>query len=53
MCSPDDHMYLTGIKRDPDIETDSNVDLTDLLGIAGVPTFLFIHQEGKLFRKLS
>ena len=53
MCLPDDYMYLTGIKRDPDIETDSNVDLTDLLGIAGVPTFLFIHQEGTLFRNAT
>ncbi|XP_052779768.1 uncharacterized protein LOC128217013 isoform X4 [Mya arenaria] len=35
-----------GIKHDADVETESNVDLTELLGIAGVPTFLFIHQEG-------
>ena len=43
---------ISGIKRDPDIETESNVDLTDLLGIAGVPTFLFIHQEGKSVLKV-
>lgn len=24
-----------------------HVDLTEILGIAGVPTFLFIHAEGK------
>jgi len=37
-----------GIKpqQEADVETESNVDLTELLGIAGVPTFLFIHQEG-------
>ena len=45
-------LCISGIKRDPDIETESNVDLTDLLGIAGVPTFLFIHQEGKSVLKV-
>ena len=30
------------------IETESNVNLTDLLSIADVPTFLFIQQEGEL-----
>lgn len=39
---------VLGIKRDADVETEANVDLTELLGIAGVPTFLFIHQEGKI-----
>lgn len=41
------YLFVSGIKRDADIETESNVDLTELLGIAGVPTFLFIHQEGE------
>ena len=41
--------FILGIKHDADVSTEANVDLTELLGIAGVPTFLFIHQEGRLY----
>ncbi|KAL5013163.1 hypothetical protein ScPMuIL_007433 [Solemya velum] len=33
-------------RTDADVEEERMVDLADILGIAGVPTFLFLHPEG-------
>ena len=37
---------IVGLRNEPDLMSEKYMDLTELLGIAGVPTFLFIHPEG-------
>ncbi|XP_046358181.2 uncharacterized protein LOC124136325 [Haliotis rufescens] len=36
----------TGMRLESDLEGERQMELTELLGIAGVPTFLFLHPDG-------
>ncbi|XP_067685414.1 uncharacterized protein [Haliotis asinina] len=36
----------TGMRLESDVEGERQMELTELLGIAGVPTFLFLHPDG-------
>ena len=42
-----DSLCRAGLRVEPDVLSEKYMDLTELLGIAGVPTFLFIHPEGQ------
>ena len=42
-----DLLCCAGLRVEPDMLSEKYMDLTELLGIAGVPTFLFIHPEGQ------
>lgn len=41
------YLYYIGSASRNEENGKKHVDLTEILGIAGVPTFLFIHADGK------
>lgn len=43
------YLYYIGSASRNEENGKKHVDLTEILGIAGVPTFLFIHADGKHF----